>query len=79
MAVSLRRSTQRYQRGELRDGLFTSDEHTSFVRRERVNPYAHPKKVGGGGQAQVGLYKILRCFWGLVHESIPFFAHPPFV
>jgi len=26
-----------------------------------------------------GLYKILFCFWAFVHESILFFAHPPFV
>jgi len=29
--------------------------------------------------SQVGLYKILFCFWACVHESILFFAHPPFV
>jgi len=29
--------------------------------------------------AQVGLYKILFCFWACVHESILLFAHPPFV
>jgi len=28
---------------------------------------------------EVGLYKILFCFWDSVHESILFFAHPPFV
>jgi len=26
-----------------------------------------------------GLYKILFCFWALVHDSVLFFAHPPFV
>ena len=25
------------------------------------------------------IYRILLCFWGRVHESIPFTAHPPFV
>jgi len=26
---------------------------------------------------QLGLYKIVSCFWAFVHESILFFAHPP--
>jgi len=30
-------------------------------------------------EVRFGLYKILFCFWACVHESILFFAHPPFI
>ena len=38
------------------------------------------KKIGKGGRvSKFGLYKILFSSWAFVHESILFFAHPPFV
>ena len=49
-----------------------------------VRSTSHPRSVccinrGRRCGVRVGLYKIWFCFWAFSHESIPFFAHPPFL
>jgi len=46
---------------------------------EELWPLLLERAVASPPMLQVGLYKIFFCFWDCGHESILFFAHPPFV